>query len=67
MNRRHHWVNQSTKCPDICTADYAPVCGKQLNSVYKTYSNMCHLNIDACNNPSKLVANHFVNSLIIIM
>ncbi|XP_034232287.1 vasotab-like [Thrips palmi] len=34
-------------CPDVCTADYAPVCAV-LRGVYRTFSNECQLAMTIC-------------------
>ena len=39
----------NTDCPEVCTADYKPVCGTD----GKTYSNYCNLLQNACTTKMK--------------
>ncbi|KAG8234372.1 hypothetical protein J437_LFUL014837 [Ladona fulva] len=39
------------RCPDVCTADYNPVCGQNSKGQKRTFSNSCQLNVYSCKNP----------------
>ncbi|XP_075223586.1 vasotab-like [Lycorma delicatula] len=41
---------ESQRCPDVCTADYNPVCGRNSSGRLRTFSNSCALNVFNCKN-----------------
>lgn len=41
----------SGMCPQVCPAQYDPVCGRNANNRYREFSNACILDIHNCENP----------------
>lgn len=44
--------SESETCPQVCTTQYDPVCGRNANNRYREFSNACFLNIHNCENPN---------------
>lgn len=55
-------------CPQICTAQYDPVCGRNVNNRYRQFTNLCNLNIHNCENPNngKILLQIFFFSFLIL-
>lgn len=49
------WIPSEAQrgCPTNCTANLAPVCGKDNRGHYKTFSNNCKLSVAACQQPRR--------------
>ncbi|CAB3383484.1 Hypothetical predicted protein [Cloeon dipterum] len=42
-------------CPTICPLHYAPVCGKNSNDEFRTFSNECGMRAQNCNGKNDFV------------
>lgn len=53
----------TTNCPDVCSANYKPVCGKS-NNDYRVFSNACYLAVHNCRHSNSKSSSHLQRQLI---